>query len=229
MLQYGDDSKNCRISVTELVKTNPKSITKNCYRLMNMSDSGLIKAYNQWCDKIELSGISELSKCFKNIQKITNISKLRSFQFRLLHNKIFCNNVLYHWRVVNSQICDYCKYKQTPLHLLYSCSRAKRIWSQLGDYIDDFGFDFQATPSKIILNNFDIPIINFIVLVIKQMLFRFKCTKEELTWSEIVREIENLYEIELYNAILNRKLAKHVYKWKYLKPECIYLLDNSIR
>ena len=95
------------------------------------------------------------------------------------------------------------------------------------EYLEGYGFDIELSPCKIILNNFEVPIINFIVLVIKQMIFSYKCSKEKLTWSKVERELNNLYEIELYNAFTNQKLSKHVNKWRYIKPECTFINDEN--
>ena len=163
----------------------------------------------------------------KSIRKITNITKLRSFQYRLLHNKIFCNNVLYHWKKVASQKCDFCDVlKQTPYHLFISCRHAAEIWEQLAEYLDEYGFNFEVKAKNIILNNYEDRIVNFLVLVVKQLLYRHKCQQKTLNWKQVLREIENLYQLEMFNAVSNNKINIHVEKWKYLRPECTLIKYN---
>ena len=41
--------------------------------------------------------ITDYYQHFLNPCGLTDVTKLHNFQFRLLHNKIFCNNILLHW------------------------------------------------------------------------------------------------------------------------------------
>ena len=67
---------------------------------------------------------------------------------------------------------------------------------------------------------------NFIILVTKQIIYRATCKNEMVEWNQIEKELFSLYDLELFNA-LNAKLNKHVTKWKYIKPECMYLISNT--
>ena len=45
---------------------------------------------------------------FKDIKKLTYISKLRSFQYRLLRRAITTNIQLKHWSIKDSDLCSNC-------------------------------------------------------------------------------------------------------------------------
>ena len=79
------------------------------------------------------------------------------------------------------------------------------------------------TERNVILNNFNNQLVSFIVLVVKQLLFRYKCKNEKPSWQNVMQEIDLLYKIELYNAQKTNKLCSHISKWKYVKPECTFL------
>ena len=176
-----------------------------------------------WLSKIELSSISEIKESFKNIYKITNICKLQSFQYRLLHNKIFCNNILYYWKKSPSQKCENCDEKETPLHLFVECKYTQDIWEQTQDFLEEYGFNTPLSAKNIILNTYGIQIVDFIILVVKQLIFRCKCQKNEITWQAVVNELDLLYKIELHNAMVSNKMSKHCNKWRYIKPESAYI------
>ena len=208
--------------ILKLCHKNAK-VSRICYRLLNTSNDACTRSYNLWAEKIELRDVREISDCFRYIYKITNVSKLRSFQYRLLHNKIFCNDVLFHWKKYPDQQCDYCDKKQTPIHLFFECETTQNIWTQVQDFLDDHGYNVLFTVKNIILNNYGDQLVDFIILVAKQVIFRCKCQKIKPSWQIIMKEIELLYRIELYNATVSQTLAKHCNKWRFIKPECTHI------
>ena len=48
-----------------------------------------------WHNKYSIvTDLKFIRSCFKNINEISKVTKLKDFQYRLLHNKIFCNDIL---------------------------------------------------------------------------------------------------------------------------------------
>ena len=56
--------------------------------------------------KYMIVDMERLARAFKNIKKLTNITKYRDFQYRLLSSDIHFNNRLYHWRIKDSNVCE---------------------------------------------------------------------------------------------------------------------------
>ena len=68
------------------------------YKDMNHTEKILVKVSDIWNKKLNVSCTWEdYANLFKAIKRITSVVKLQNFQYRLLHNKIFCNDVLVHW------------------------------------------------------------------------------------------------------------------------------------
>ena len=158
---------------------------------------------------------------FKNIYKVTNVTKYRDFQYRLLHNKIFCNNILIHWKKVDSAVCNLCtKEKQDILHLIVHCTRVQPLWKWLQKQFEKVQIVTKFSEYSIMFNLVhEQPqhICNFIALITKQYIFRCKCLNEKPNIHELNIEIDNMYEIELYNARKNNMVSKHVKKWSPVK------------
>ena len=95
------------------------------YRDKNSDLSALRKTASIWNRKLAAAQPGDLPhfvKHFKTVKLFSGVTKLRDFQYRLLHNKIFCNDVLVHWHKVDSNICNLCgKHKQTIVHLMVEC------------------------------------------------------------------------------------------------------------
>ena len=87
----------------DFIEANSKPV-RVIYQDMMSDDKAINNSAKKWNAMLQTEfEVETHSKAFKNIQVITNVTKYRDFQFRLLHNKIFCNNILYHWKKVNSQ------------------------------------------------------------------------------------------------------------------------------
>ena len=102
----------------ELIK-NMKKISRFIYHDLIQTDEVIRTRIFSWYDKYGIkSNITKFRKHFKNVHSLTQIIKLKDFQYRLLHNKIFCNDVLVHWGKVPSNICEYCTHKH--MHVIKS-------------------------------------------------------------------------------------------------------------
>ena len=64
-------------------------------------------SYNSWAWKINNLEYNEYELAFTSLYKITNNTKLRNFQYRLLLNHIPVNDMLYKWKIENSE-CNSC-------------------------------------------------------------------------------------------------------------------------
>ena len=193
------------------------NFSKSIYKKLNWDDQALHASAKNW---VNVEGFSmethELS--FKNLYKVTNIVKLRNFQYRLLHNKVFCNNVLYHWKKVDSQQCDFCTHpKQNVSHLLFSCPSVRTIWEELSHYFETLKIDNCEISWHNVLYNLVYPktqhLVNFIVLLAKFVIFRCKCNGTRPHINLIYNEIELFHKIEHYIAVKNNTTAKHFRKW----------------
>ena len=114
-----------RVSFEELIVKG--SLARIAYHEMNDSISAVQQAAKHWNKTLSNFEFQRHLDAFKNLYLVTNVAKLRNFQYRLLHNKIFCNNVLYYWGKTDSQKCEWCNTceKQEIMHLLF---KQKLIW-----------------------------------------------------------------------------------------------------
>ena len=54
-------------------------------------------------------------------RRVTLDTNLRMFQYKLLNNVLYLNNMLFRFKKVDSPLCSYCnEEEETPLHLFHS-------------------------------------------------------------------------------------------------------------
>ena len=174
-----------------------------------MSDLG-----EEICD-----GIINFGKLHRDIYKTTNITKFRSFQYRLLQRGIVTNIQLKKWKITPTDLCSFCQSEpESLLHLFFYCPKVLSLWHLVVSYIQDrFGLDPELNPRAVISNQFcqaKAHASNFICLITKQYIYRQRCMKKELIFNELKAHIHTLECIEKYIAIKNGKFHHHTTKWK---------------
>ena len=57
---------------------------------------------------------------------------IRMFQYKVLNNVLYLNNMLFRFKKVDSPLCSYCdEEEETPLHLFHSYLKTKQLWEKL--------------------------------------------------------------------------------------------------
>ena len=121
-----------QINIDKLLENKPSKFVYN-FMSQNCPTRHMMVYAHRWyekLDKIDSLDIVQYINLFKNIYKTTRDVKLRNFQYRLLLNKVFTNDILYKWGKVNTNTCEICNdnSKQTTVHLLYECKQAQSLW-----------------------------------------------------------------------------------------------------
>ena len=196
------------------------SIARTIYYDMASTDQAFISSQQKWSKKMNID-IDVHRKALRNLYTVTNITKYRDFQLRLLHNKIFCNDVLYYWKIKDSQKCEFCNEcdKQDIVHLMYQCKVIKRFWDNFHEFLESI-MDASAiewTTANVIYNTIHPRpghVANFMLIVAKFHIFRSKCNNETPSITACKAEVYLMYRIEEYNAINSNRCSKHNKKWK---------------
>ena len=158
-------------------------VDKKCsnvlYKRVNTSTEAIVKCAKIWNQFLGEEYDQDLPKAaFRNLYSLTKIVKLRNFQYRLLHNKIFCNNVLFYWHKTTSQECDFCEEaKQDVTHLLYKCSAAQKIWHDLLEKLNELNLECNLALNlrNLIFNQVHPQarsVMNLLILMVKIFIFR---------------------------------------------------------
>ena len=165
--------------------------------------------------------LEDFKQAHLDIYKVTNVPKLRSFQYRLLQRGLVTNILLEKWQIIPSRYCTFCKQEpETVEHLFVSCPEVRRLWSDLIQYLNGkYNINLkQPGAREIILNKLtEHPknhVVNFICLITKQFIYRQRCCKEQIHINAVVCAVNKVENIEKYIASKNGKLKMHMRKWQ---------------
>ena len=176
--------------------------------------------------------IYEYGRLHFDVFRVTNVTKYRSFQYRLLQRGLVTNIQLMKWRILPSDSCTFCSVeRETISHLLFHCCKTQQLWTQVNQYLSkhfecDLKFDVIAVLSNRMVEHKN-HVVNFLCLVTKQYIYRQRCFKKELSFVQLEKIIKRIECIEKYIAIKNGKFQLHLRKWKCMdRNECTnYILD----
>ena len=185
------------------------------YHKINEAAVNLEFKFNKWNESIDnFVDFDAFCESFNNIYKITKNTKLRSFQFRLLHNALVFNVRLFKAGVVRSYKCTFCGIeKENCKHFFLECHITRHFWSRLKKFLskaeDNSPISYES--ADIILNTIHPTpkhCFNFITLVAKQYLYASRCQKKNPSFLVFERKIQTLQNYENYFAKKNLRLEQ---------------------
>ena len=101
-------------------------------------------------------------------------TKVRMFQYKILHNILYLNKILFKFGKVISPRCSICKlHEETIMHLFHECLILKRIWYQLKSTLsNNINFPIRTPQSAIfgfwVLDTNKHLILNYLLLIFKK-------------------------------------------------------------
>ena len=191
-----------------------------CYRRMVTDENIMTAKHKKW--EIVLNKqipYQQFVNSIYQIWQISNITKLRSFQYKLLQWAIITNIHLFKWKIITSPSCYFCqKQPESYEHLFVTCEFVQPIWEKLEEWMCTFSDEAIHFQTDMVLWSRLVDklvghIKNFLCLVTKQYIYQQRCLKKELCFHELRKYILQLRNIEKYYAMKNNNLHKHVKKW----------------
>ena len=163
--------------------------------------------------------LCDFNQEIRDIYKVTNIPKYRSFQYRILLRGLVTNIHLNKWKITDSNLCSLCKTEiESVTHLLCDCIEIKPLWDKIAEYIEErFSIGTSTLNVTNILFNKIVPMkshaVNFICLIAKQYIYSQKCLGKAITFPGLLSKIKSVENVEKYIAVKNGKINVHVKKW----------------
>ena len=176
--------------------------------------------------------IFEYGSHHKKLYRCTNVAKYRSFQYRTIQRGLVTNIQLFKWKMADSEMCSKCNScKESISHMLVTCPKADAIWQRVKGYMSKNFPQVSTTWTTVdILFNTVAQrtdhVINLLVLITKQYIYRQKCLSKEILFNEVQREFVNVQRLEKYIAVKNDHFCKYAKKWCVLSKEK-YVINSS--
>ena len=176
-----------------------------------------IKRWENHYRNIEINWKEVYLMAFRSCRE-TNI---QSFQYKIIHHILPCNEWLYQKRVIDSNLCNYCGNTaiDTLQHHLVMCPNTQIFWNKFVDWWN-FHQDSQLNPLleiDILLgrpgtSNTDL-VLNFCTLYGKYYIYITKRNKKNIFFLEFLSILKDKLLLEEYIYLKERKEHQFYEKW----------------
>lgn len=200
-------------------------ISKMVYTSKCVDVNMLREIHAKWCIKIaklndSMISFADFVLVFETFFQITPCPKHRSFFFRLLHRRIFLNEVLYKWKIVSSSLCSYCETDyETIEHLFVQCPITRTFWQKFQGWFECMtDAEILLSPTKILFNNFDNEVpyalfLNTALLTAKHFIFVRKCLDKSINFYIFKDHLREIMKMERDWALKTKRTRKFRKKW----------------
>ena len=200
--------------------SNMEKLPSVFYRKINQQETKVTQLTFLWNLKLNLElEQDQMYRIIANVYKVSNFTKFRSFQYKLLHGAIIFNAKLYQWGIKESPLCSNCKIaKEETIHFFVECNFVKELWYEVQTMLKNkYEIDVEINPKNIMFNCLvekPCHIANFVCILVKTFLYSYRCTNKKLTIQAVNGLIEKCRKFELYNAKKNNKVKEYIRKWE---------------
>lgn len=174
------------------------------------------KQFEYW-DNFSESDINDWEKIHLSNLKSTNITRIRSFYFKLFHRAIALNNFLYKIKRKDSPDCVFCSSSpETYIHLFVECPVIKPIWDEI-IHVMSKKMNQVVNPSifeKMFGCGKD-KFVTFLFLLLKYYIYICKFQGKIPSFEGYKTYIVTHKNLEYAIAKKNNKLPLHFKKWRF--------------
>ena len=153
---------------------------------------------------------------------VTKEVKLSVFQFKLIHNILNTNSLLYKMQIIDSPTCPFCPdTEQSISHLFVYCSLAVSFWNEFTEWYCSQCKEHSVTALTeneilygVLKGSSSLQTINHLILFGKFFLFICAKNDKKYQFADFVVYVREKIDLEKYIALRANKLAHFNFKWK---------------
>ena len=133
-----------------------KSDSKELYNIQLLTN--FLKPTSQaYFENIFAGHVFEWDKIYILRRIVKPDSRIRIFQFKILHNVLCLNKKLFEFNKINSPECSFCKCEEeTTIHLFHICRKTQALWTRLTSHLNRHLNVPHFTPQSAIFGFLDI-------------------------------------------------------------------------
>ena len=217
----GVDKKKSAIEI--YLKAN--KVSKKFYNVsIDKSDFFPSKAFDRHARMLPNLNRDTFKNSLEIMYTCTRSTKLRDFQFRLIHMTLTTNKEAFHYfKKVPSDRCTFCKTSQENIHhILLYCKVTKTIWNNLQAFITrKTNINIHLSDLDRIFGNSQLPfpnLFNHILILTRQYIYACRCLNDPPDFNALERKIHREYKIELANFQRENFGVDPNRKWEPIYP-----------
>ena len=176
-----------------------KNGCRRLYDILIKTTDSKLKSEEKWERCIGLPNSFDWEKVNRTVFDCTKETKLKWFQYRIIHRILGTKQLLFKCKIKNDPRCSFCNTSaETIEHLFYYCRHSKNIWVQLENWFNtvDFNISFDIKTVIFGYETGKYAPINLMILTVKHYIFQQSRKDSELSFSELKKSITYQYTVE---------------------------------
>ena len=164
-----------------------KKGTKSFREVCSMNNTEFVpKGQEKWSLEFEPTYVPN----WKKIHLIPKVGKMNAriiyFQYQITHRSLVTNRKLFMFGLRDNENCDICNIPETSTHLLYDCTNAQKIWTDISRWLrNNIRSEVYLDKLSILLGNPRNEILtNCVILIVKHEIYKQKWNKNSLNLSK---------------------------------------------
>ena len=182
----------------------------------------------KWARIVEIVNIEEMQweTIYIRSFNCTKSTKLRNFQFKLLHRRIVTNSFLHKIGIKNRNNCTFCEVeRETLFHLFWSCRIVQSFWKILENWLIKYKIlpetkSIDKLTALGLKSEYETPLVSLSTLLARNHIYTNKLAGKE---PDFLRYLQLLKQHEFFE---NQALKNTIYKEKW-KPLNFFLATNQ--
>ena len=178
--------------------------------------------------------IHERQKIYSLPFLVTKEIKLSIFQYKIIHNILYTNCILYKMKKVQNPHCPFCtNVDQTVGHLFVSCPISNSFWSHFIKWYQSVSKNTLSLSKNeiiygVLTNWSSCSTLNHLILIGKYFLYYKSLNSVKFQFADFVNLVYDKIEIERNIASISNKQNIFLKKWSsFIKTEGVTGLNNN--
>lgn len=169
------------------------------YEEMITKDSH-VKGQSKWTAALGIT-VEQWKNSFPFLKSTTKDTKLRWFQFRILHHILSTNRSVSKFKTDQNDRCTFCgAHSETILHLLWQCKNVQKFWKELANLLNTrctHTHNFSFNQNLVLFGQANLintdKICNIIILFAKFFIYKSKVQHLQLNIRFFIKELYTTY------------------------------------
>jgi len=158
---------------------------------------------------------SEWQEVYTRPVRLIHDVRTREFQYRFIHDILINNYWLYKWKLVDSEICRWCKKgTENIYHVFWDCQVIKRFWKDLNEYCSKR--DVQSVDEVSVFYGDENELLCCVIYAAKRYVYKCLYMEQIPSFNECIKRIDYIRMIEYNIALRKNKIRSWNMKWKPL-------------
>ena len=176
------------------------------------------KFIEKWHNKLKIQYTQDIWSIVYNIPyKCTTDTKLRWFQFRLIHRILGVNSFLLKINKVDSGLCSFCNLEEeTIIHLFCGCPITLLFWNNVAQWLREISKTQVQIDEELCLfgvRSYQFCALNTIILISRFHIYKMKMNNKLPNFGIFKGEVKRYFDLERYIFIKNNLCDKFNKKW----------------